>query len=150
MREAYGNLWEYHDRGQWVCITTNGVVRRGGNAVMGRGVALQARNRFPKLSSLLGKRLMRNGNHVEPFSSLRLFTFPVKHHWKSLADLNLIVRSCQELVKHLDSHRWTNSVVLPRPGCGNGGLDWQNVRDAIHEILDDRVLVITQSGNRNG
>lgn len=148
MKEVYGNLWDYHVDGEWICITTNGVVRQDGRAVMGRGVAAQAKARFPALPSLLGKRLIRNGNHVQPFSSLKLFTFPVKHHWKGQADLNLIIRSSKELMAQLDSHRWTSRVVLPRPGCGNGQLDWEDVRDVIYPLLDDRVLVITQSFNR--
>lgn len=142
MLETYGNLWEYHDRGEWICITTNGDVRKDGCAVMGRGVALQAKHRFPKLPYLLGKRITRLGNHVQRFETHRLFSFPVKHHWSDRADFNLIRRSCAELMSRL-KRSGPNRVVLPRPGCGNGQLDWNDVRDVIFERLDNRVLVIT-------
>jgi len=35
-------------------------------------------------------------------------------------------------------------AVLPRPGCSNGGLDWETeVKPVISKILSDRVWVIT-------
>lgn len=142
MREAYGNIWDYHDRGEWICITTNGDVRKDGCAVMGRGVALQAKNRFPKLPYLLGQRIYRLGNHVWLFETMKLLSFPVKYHWADRADLNLIRRSSKELIA-LMNKRGPARVILPRPGCGNGGLDWHDVRDVIFELLDHRVTVIT-------
>jgi len=35
------------------------------------------------------------------------------------------------------------TVVLPRPGCGNGQLDWSDVHPVIAPILPDSVHVIT-------
>ena len=38
MIEISGDLWEPHDRGNWVAITTNPIINAKGNLVMGRGV----------------------------------------------------------------------------------------------------------------
>ena len=146
MISVYGNLWDYHDRGEWICITTNGAIRRDGCAVMGRGVALGAATRYPELPKILGALLAEYGNHVMRLSRHRMFTFPVKKHWGGRAQLYLIERSCKELMSLLGDTK--KKVVLPRPGCGNGGLDWYEVRDAIYELLDDRVLVIAQPFNQ--
>lgn len=142
MREITGNLWDYHDKGFWVCITTNGALTNDERAVMGRGTAEQAKHRFPDLPRKLGRRIVFFGNHVSKFAEERLFSFPVKHHWREKADLDLICRSCDELTVRLQ-RSGIEEVILPRPGCGNGGLDWYDVRDRIFERLDDRVLIIT-------
>jgi hypothetical protein len=145
MREAYGNLWDFRDQGFWICVTTNGDVNRHGFAVMGKGVAAQAKTRMPELPAKLALRIKALGNHVHRFDTFRVFSFPVKHHWSQKADLGLIQRSCDELMARLDRQNAVSikRLYLPRPGCGNGGLDWHHVRDAIYERLDDRVIVIT-------
>ncbi len=145
MREAYGNLWDLHERGHWICVTVNGDVNRHGKAVMGKGVAQAAAVRMPELPTKLALRIAALGNHVQRFDTFRVFSFPVKYHWNEKADLNLIQRSCDELMARLDRQNAVSikKVYLPRPGCGNGGLDWQHVRDAIYERLDDRVIAIT-------
>jgi hypothetical protein len=34
------------------------------------------------------------------------------------------------------------TILLPRPGCGNGQLDWAQVGPAIAPLLDDRVTIV--------
>lgn len=145
MLEERGDLWELPADAR--CITTNGFVKTSGLAVMGRGCALEARERFPGIDAHLGALINRHGNHVHllqvhlpPVADL--VSFPVKHHWFQLADLDLIVRSCHELMALADEHHWQR-ILLPRPGCGNGQRDWDiEIRPAIFDVLDDRVVVI--------
>lgn len=135
-----------------VVITTNGTVKKNGEAVMGRGCALEAAQRFPSLPALLGEHLQFDGNHVGVFVNedldatheFDLVTFPVKHHWRERASLELIIRSAQELVALADPYcvGW-KTILLPRPGCGNGGLSWHIVGSTLARILDDRFTVIT-------
>lgn len=138
MDELHGNIWHYHDRGDFIAITTNGDVNARGECVMGRGVALQAKMRYRKLPRIVGEDLRRWGNHVRNYQQYRLFTFPVKHHWHEKADLDLIVRSCVEL----SESSFGIHVYLTRPGCGNGGLDWKVVKPAIDGLLDDRFTIV--------
>lgn len=86
------------------------------------------------------------GNTVGVFPLFRLVTFPVKVHWKDTASLDLIRRSALDLMATLDMPPlWpTRKVILPRPGCGNGGLSWVHVRPVIAPILDNRVWVIAR------
>jgi len=44
VKEVDGNLWEIE--ADWRVITTNGFVKKDGRAVMGRGVARQALQRY--------------------------------------------------------------------------------------------------------
>ena len=147
MLETRGDLWKLHDFGlQLACVTTNGVMNKDGLAVMGAGCAKQAANRFPDMPKRLGNLLRLTGNHVYHFEDHNVLSFPVKHHWNEAADLDLIVRSCHELMVKLDKLAAPPSVqlcYLPRPGCGFGKLQWSDVRSAIAPLLDDRVIVVT-------
>lgn len=142
MKEAHGNLWEYP--ADIRIITTNGTVKRNGAAVMGRGCAQEARDRVTGLDRLLGTLLNDVGNHVHALT-FGLMSFPVKHNWWEKADPELIERSAHEAVVMAD--RFTSTYpftfVMPRPGCGNGGLTWNAVKPIIEPILDDRFTVIT-------
>ena len=40
MKEVKGDIWNFYNKGYWIVIPTNGTVKRNGEAVMGRGVAL--------------------------------------------------------------------------------------------------------------
>lgn len=141
MIEVYGDLWSYPADVR--VITTNGMVRKDGGCVMGRGCALEAKNRYKGIDLVLGRMIKVEGNHVHflmAMADFTLYSYPVKHKWFEAADPDLIVRSAEELAElvHGDSQ-----VVLPRPGCGNGSLKWDQVKPLLEKILDDRFHVIT-------
>ena len=48
-----------------ICITTNGVVKRNGDAVMGRGCAKDATLLYPGTERQLGMKLNKNGNQTQ-------------------------------------------------------------------------------------
>ena len=135
-----------------VVVTTNGFVKKNGEAVMGRGCALEAQRFLPP--KLFGARLLRRGNRVQLFKDcienmygqrVDLVTFPVKHNWYEAADLELISRSAKELHQLADCMDWER-VVMPRPGCGNGGLAWAAVRPVLWQHFDSRFTVVTFPG----
>ena len=124
MREARGNIWD--SGAPVVVITTNGFTKWNGAAVMGRGIAYQAKVRFPGLEFTLGRLLKEKGNHVHLLREAEpmIFSFPVKPEsvifngsnvvkhmlhrfrvgeevpgWAAKADLQLIERSAKELVE---------------------------------------------------
>ena len=145
MIELKADLWD--DNWELRCITTNGTIKTNGQCVMGRGVALQAQIKVWGLPKAVGKLIKKSGNHVYYVPVLGgIATFPVKHNWWEVADLDLIKQSTIELLrlvntdlKHLDIQR----VALPRPGCGNGRLNWDQVKPIV-SLLDDRFYVITK------
>ena len=167
MKEARRNLWAAVGRVDAVCITTNAQVNRDGQAVMGRGCALEAAERWPQVRRNLGRRLQQSGNlpHIlaivgdafyyevndaSPLSSMALdggsllVSFPVKQHWRDAADPALILASALRLVALADEMKW-RCVVLPRPGCGNGRLIWEEqVLPLLVPVLDDRFVVVSK------
>ncbi|MGE3341563.1 MAG: ADP-ribose-binding protein [Candidatus Altimarinota bacterium] len=136
MIEVFGDLWTYPADVR--VITTNGTVKKDGSCVMGRGCAFEAKQRHQNLDKILGSLIKNHGNHVHILfmgnalvMDPALLSFPVKHNWYEKADADLIRRSAEELTLMVDDqHRyWRGSkVALPRPGCGNGHLKWEDVR----------------------
>jgi len=146
MKEIKGDIWDFHKRGYWIVITTNGNVKVNGEAVMGKGIALQAAKRFPDLPIHLGQRLETMGNRLNPFPNISLFCFPTKWDWRDKSDLCLIAVSASQLVDYLTEAYISvkPSVYLPRPGCGNGQLDWKDVKPILEKYLDDRFVVVNR------
>lgn len=166
----HGDLFEQRDVDA-ICITTNGAVRKDGAAVMGRGCAAETARRWPVIQYILGADLAQHGNVAQlltgdygrPSNAVPMLwhpevvggspdadgvvlpwhvvAFPVKHHWRDQADFALIEKSARELVMLTDKRGW-NRVALVRPGCGNGGRSWDDVRPLIEPILDDRFIVV--------
>ena len=149
MKEINGNIWNLQSGNldSWIVIPTNGFVRQNSENVMGRGLALQAARKYPHLPLLLGRRLEKDGNRVYAFSTMHLFTFPVKHHFYEAADIKLIRISCQQIRLMVltlpEEVRHQVPVYLPRVGCGNGKLKWENVKPILAEYLDDRFTVVS-------
>lgn len=162
MKEAFGDIWDLAKETQGsvgICITTNGYVRKDGKAVMGRGIAKEAAERYPWLPRTLAEHIRYRGNGVAVWGadydpdtdkSTHIISFPVKPvfgpngqmGWQAKAELNIIKASAIEL---MDIPKWLvpKTILLPRPGCGNGGLKWEDVKPVIEPILDDRVTVVT-------
>lgn len=177
MIEIEDDVWRVFFHYDAVCIPTNGFCRRDGDAVMGAGLAAQARHRYPGLANRLGYLLRENGNIVQVMIAepIPLVAFPVKpafqifpcevvkhkegvfHHgdrvpgWACVADLDLIENSARQLLGLVDERAWRR-ILLPRPGCGAGQLEWANVRARLKLLLDDRFFVIDRPlmETRNG
>ena len=142
MREISGNIWEFQ-KTAIVAVTTNGQVTKKNAAVMGRGVAAQAAQLFPWFPEKLGACILKNGNHVH-YLEENLVSFPVEASPYEVPDLRLIERSARELATLADEAGWT-MIVVPRPGCGGGGLSWNDVRPLLERHFDDRFLIITEA-----
>ena len=140
MHETVGELWDLHAAGAIVVITTGGLVSRKGECAMPRGCARQARERFPDLAARLGALILSHGNHVHDLGN-RIVSFPVEFSPYEVPEPALIDRSCRELVDLVDRQNWP-AVIVPRPGCGVGGLEWKEVRKIIARYFDHRFTLI--------
>jgi len=147
MKNIAGNLWDYANDPKYIlCITTNGFVKKNGEAVMGRGCALEAAQRYPDFPRALGAVITIDGNKPSWFyfgpdlGGREIITFPVKHNWWEKADLELIKNSTEWLNKEATTYKH-NIFVLPKPGCGNGQLSWSEV-EPIVSVLPDNVWCI--------
>jgi hypothetical protein len=141
MFETVGDIWEYR-KPAVIAITTNGSLTRDGRAIIGRGVARQAALRHPELAEKLGSLLTEQGNHVFYLGD-GIISFPVEETAWSLPDLRLISRSAMEL-RLLADRLELEKIVVPRPGCGGGGLAWQDVKPLLEPWFDARFILISQ------
>ncbi len=167
MQESFDDLFDLTTHVDAICIPTNGIVKKSGEAVMGAGVAKLCAVKWPQTQYILGEFLTEGKNlpyqlgmvnklgefwtklTVEDKNShiCRVFSFPTKHHFKDNSDLELIKRSCQQMVIFATALKM-DFIALPRVGAGLGGLSWENeVRPAISKILDDRFHIVTPKGN---
>jgi hypothetical protein len=147
--EASHDIWDLHDDGYWICITTNGMTKNNGEAVMGKGIALEAAQRFPDLPMELGRILDTRGNIPYSFPRYRIVTFPTKHDWRKKSDLSLIVESYKIIASDKSRASWQTKskggiLCIPRPGCGNGGLEWSVVRAALLPHWDIKTVIVSK------
>lgn len=141
MIEKTADLWA--EPADARCITTNRVVTATGTLVMGAGNALQAKQRYPGIETVLGKLVTEGGNVPYYLEQWQIITFPTKHHYRHNSPLGLVLSSAVKVVELVDQHG-LKKVVLPRPGCGLGGLQWELVKSKLEKILDDRFIVVNK------
>lgn len=151
------DIFNLPQNGEAMCVTTNGIVKADGHAVMGAGIAKQA-NQYFHLSERLGKYLTQYGNRAFNLgkynrntlnnpAQFTVFSLPTKHHWKDDSDITLICKSCEQLVELCNKFGITKCYLTP-PGCGCGNLNYQTtVRPWISMILDDRFIVVDNRTN---
>jgi O-acetyl-ADP-ribose deacetylase (regulator of RNase III) len=111
--------------------------------VMGKGIALQFKRAFPE-NYVFYQRACERGE-VEPGRLLvfetgwmspprYIINFPTRRHWRSPSRMEDIETGLQALLEEI-RNRQIRSIAIPPLGCGNGGLDWSEVRPRIEQAL---------------
>lgn len=125
--------------------------------VMGKGIALQFKQAFPENFKQYKKAC--DGKEVQPgqmftTSTGKLFpkyiiNFPTKRHWRGkskIEDIESGLKALVEEVKRFD----IKSLAIPPLGCGNGGLNWKQVKPMITksfaELPDIKVVIFEPGG----
>jgi O-acetyl-ADP-ribose deacetylase (regulator of RNase III) len=115
--------------------------------VMGKGIALMFKERFPenfKAYEAACKRKELTIGRVFVTESPELngprwiINFPTKAHWRFPSKLEWIESGLEDL-RHVIMEKGIKSIALPPLGSGNGGLNWQDVRPLIEAALGDRL-----------
>jgi len=115
--------------------------------IMGKGIALEFKNRFPEMFKDYAERCERK--EVKPgvpylYKSLlppQIINFPTKDHWKSVSRIADIERGLQLLVSHYK--KWgITSLAIPPLGCGNGQLEWKAVGPLIYRYASQMEIPV--------
>ena len=157
---------EHWNERDLLVFTSNGVVKRNGALVMGRGIAKLVRDFYPGIDRVFGRRVKTYGNR--PFivkiegkaspSPRFVMSFPTKHHWRDRSSLELIRESRKKAVEELKDWRELLSregirrVLCPVWGTENGGLSFEDVREELRlfkeqvEELGFEVVFFSRNG----
>lgn len=114
--------------------------------VMGKGVALEYKNRYPRMYDkyveLCENKQLDIGNlFLWKGTEKWVLLFPTKKHWRNPSQLEYIEKGLKKLADNWDK-LGTDSIAFPRLGCGNGGLDWNIVKPLMEKYLSHIPLEI--------
>lgn len=109
--------------------------------VMGKGIALEFKKRFPKMFEDYLRRCELGEVELgmpylfkETMFEQWILNFPTKEGWRTRSSLPAIQRGLEYLQKHVDEWGIT-SLAVPPLGCGQGGLEWRVVGRALYQGL---------------
>lgn len=126
--------------------------------VMGKGIALQFKNKWPdnfakyaaacKAGQVRPGRMFIHdaGGLVKPNY---VINFPTKDHWRGASKIEFIRDGLVDLVTQV-RRLGIRSIAIPPLGCGNGGLDWAEVRPLIEsafQVLPDVEVRLFEPGD---
>ncbi len=111
--------------------------------VMGKGIALQFKERFPvnfkiyadackKGEVRIGKMLVVKEHTLS--GETIIINFPTKTEWFKKSQYSYIEDGLKDLVRVIIEYK-IQSIAIPPLGCGNGGLDWNKVKKMIETHL---------------
>lgn len=113
--------------------------------VMGKGIALMFKERFPKNMDAYA-RACKNGEVItgkmfvtatdELVGPQWVVNFPTKQHWRSKSKMEWIEEGLQDLRRFINEKK-IKSIAIPPLGSGHGGLNWQDVKPKIIDALSD-------------
>jgi len=125
--------------------------------VMGAGVALAFKNRYPEMFKDYKKAchdgIVRPGSMYVWKNLLGdwIINFPTKRDWREPSRYDDILAGLDDLRSYL-KNLGSISIALPALGCGHGGLDWSQVSQMIKEKLNDleaHIFVFEPADSRN-
>lgn len=111
--------------------------------VMGKGVALMFKERFPANMAAYAKACeageVQTGKMFvtesgELMGPRWIVNFPTKQHWRTKSQMSWIIDGLADLRRFIEQNH-IHSIALPPLGAGNGGLDWEKVKPCIEQAL---------------
>ncbi len=113
--------------------------------IMGKGIALMFKEQFPRNFEAYARACdageMRTGKmfvteNKELFGPRWIINFPTKTHWRVKTKIEWVEDGLKDLVRVIRENN-IHSIAIPPLGCGNGGLDWHDVRPLIEAALEE-------------
>lgn len=109
------------------------------DGVMGKGIALQFKKLYPDMFKqyqfYCEQKMLQIGKlWIYKTPNKWILNFPTKNHWRNKSKMEYIEKGLQKFVDtYID--RGITSIAFPKLGCGNGGLDWKDVKPVMDRYL---------------
>jgi O-acetyl-ADP-ribose deacetylase (regulator of RNase III) len=116
------------------------------HGVMGKGIAQEFKFRYPSMFEQY-KRICNEGLldvgklWLWKGSSQWVLNFPTKRHWRYPSKLEYIEKGLAKFSAEYEN-RGIREIAFPRLGCGNGGLDWGEVRPLMERYLSRLPIMV--------
>jgi O-acetyl-ADP-ribose deacetylase (regulator of RNase III) len=111
--------------------------------VMGKGIALQFKQAFPDNYAAYEAACKHDEVQIGKMFVFHrannpriIINFPTKRHWKGNSKIEDIKSGLKALIEVVRKER-IKSIAVPPLGCGNGGLDWAEVRPLIEQAFSE-------------
>lgn len=107
--------------------------------VMGKGIALEFKKRYPEMFKLYQSKCDDKSFDIGNLLLWKkdekwVLLFPTKKHWRSPSKLSDIEKGLEKFAQNYDK-LGIESIAFPKLGCGNGGLDWEDVKPIMEKHL---------------
>ncbi|MDB5153874.1 MAG: hypothetical protein JWR54_2625 [Mucilaginibacter sp.] len=112
--------------------------------VMGKGIALQFKQAFPHNFEVYKNACMNGQLTTGKILAVKdsdllmgerlIINFPTKQHWKFSSKYEFVESGLIALGAYLKDNP-VKSLAMPALGCGNGGLEWNEVKPMIEQHL---------------
>lgn len=108
--------------------------------VMGKGIALSFKQRYPKMfeqyKKVCDKHQLTIGKLMLVYEAdYWLLLFPTKESWRNPSKIEYIEKGLMKFVQTY-ADKGITSAAFPKLGCGNGGLDWKEVKPLMEKYLN--------------
>lgn len=143
------DLWNPEAVYDLLVVTTNGYVKKDGRLVMGRGAALEAKDRYPGFDLNCGKAILsihltkQESEPIYYYGFLPVYKdlgiFQVKARWDEQAKEGIIKMSTYMLLAFLEINP-DMTIRMNYPGIGFGGLA-KNIVYPIISVLPKNVTI---------
>jgi O-acetyl-ADP-ribose deacetylase (regulator of RNase III) len=112
--------------------------------IMGKGIALQFKRAFPnnfkayenackRKEIAIGKMLVTKDSNLSSGEKI-IINFPTKKDWRKSSEYTYIEEGLNDFLRVIETYQ-IKSVALPPLGAGNGGLEWEKVKQILERKL---------------
>ncbi len=134
-----GNIFDSHADALINTVNTVGI--------MGKGIALQFKKAFPYNYKIYAKACKEGEVQVGQLLAVKdqnistgekwIINFPTKTDWRKPSEYEYVEKGLESLLEFIDKHE-LSSIALPPLGAGNGGLEWEKVKQIIEKKLEGK------------
>ena len=114
--------------------------------IMGKGLALEAKHRYPEVFNAYRKKCLdETFHHIACFTAFdgrHVICLATKHHWRNDGSLTLVEDGLKTIVAMMPLS-FIKSIAFPKIGCGLGNLEWdKEVYPLLKKYFDNTIYPV--------